>query len=287
MGSSVVVEEVVGTKDLRRFGELPTVLHGDDPRFAWPVIAWERYRLDPRRNPFFEGGDGAYFLARKLGRPAGRITAHVAGPAAEPHFGFWSVADDFAVARALLDAASAWLAARGHTSMVGPLSFTGEDDFGVLASGFDVPGLTGRSWSPPHESAALTTAGLMPHGERPTWRLSAVGTGARRPLSTDQPGQAGRHGDPRIVLEGVAAVPDVSGALRRVSPTGAWRLLRRARRRDWDTCTMVRCAGTLDASVRALQTAAAEAGYRDVIAPWTPDPRESPETVHRTYRLTW
>ena len=50
---------------------------------------------------------------------------------------------------------------------------------------------------------------------------------------------------------------------------------------------MVRIDDDPAAAVPALLTAAAAAGYESVIAPWSPDPDTPPETVHRTYRLTW
>jgi len=285
MGPAVTVEEVTGGKARTRFTELPAALHGEDPRFAWPVMAWERYRLDPHRNPFFEAGDARYFLARQLGRPVGRITAQVAARGAEGRFGFWSVIDDAVVAEALLDAARAWLASQGCTSMEGPWSFTEAEEVGVLAEGFDAPGLTGRSWSPPHEAALLVAAGLVPGGERPTWRLPAADTGVVRAPSEDVPGHASIHADRRLVLDGIAAAPDLSAALRGARVRQAWALAKRARARDWDTCTVVRLDADPAAAVPALQAAAYHAGYTTVIAPWSLDPTELPETVHRTYRL--
>ena len=80
-----------------------------------------------------------------------------------------------------------------------------------------------------------------------------------------------------------AAVPDVSGALRGASLRGAWRLARRVREASWSTATIVRVDGDPAAAVPALLTAAARAGYQDVISPWSPDPDAPPETVHRVY----
>jgi hypothetical protein len=283
----VTVEEVTGGKPLVRFVELPQALSGDDPRFAPLVMAWERYRLDPRRNPFFERGDGAYLLARRGGRPVGRITAHVGEPGGAGRFGFWWVDDDAAVAAALVDAARAWLAERGCTSMTGPLSFTADEEVGVQVAGHEVPGVTGRPWHPPHLAALLAQVGLEPVEDRPSWRLATTELGPDGVHDDDLPGQAGRHADRRLVLRGVAAVPDLAESLRTTGLGGAWALAKRARAADWATCTVVRCTADPVVAIPAIRAAAGRAGYRAVIAPWTDDSAAEPEAVHRVYRQTW
>lgn len=283
MSSAVAVEEVTRGKALARFADLPVVLHGDDPRFAWPVLAWERYRLDPHRNPYFDRGDGAYFLARRRGRPAGRIAAHVDEPGGSGRFGFWCVDDDADVARALVDAAAEWLGDHGCEAMEGPLSFTGEEEEGVLVAGFDAPGTTGNPWHPPSQSSHLEALGFEIARDVPRWRLAAEELGVERAACGDPPGHAGKRADPRLVLEGIAAVPDVSTALRGASLRGAWRLARRVRDASWSTATIVRVDDDLSRAVPALLTAAARAGYESVVSPWSPDPGAEPETVHRVY----
>jgi hypothetical protein len=287
MGSAVAVEMVTGGKALVRFTELPAALHGDDPRFAWPVMAWERYRLDSRRNPYFETGDAAYFLARRLGRPAGRIAAHLDASGGVGRFGFWCVDDDRSVAGALVDAARGWLSEQGCTSMEGPRSFTAADEEGVLVHGHVVPGVTGRPWHPPSQAQRLEALGFEPLADRQTWRLATTETGPGRPTSDDLPGQAGPHADPRLVLAGIAAVPDLSAALRGAKLRQAWGLAKRARAGEWLTATVVRCDDDPARAVPALLAAAGRAGYEIVIAPWSPDPVAPPETVHRTYILRW
>jgi hypothetical protein len=283
MAPAVDVEEVTRGKALARFTDLPVVLHGDDPRFAWPVLAWERYRLDLHRNPYFERGDGAYFLARRLGRPAGRVTAHLDEPGGVGRFGFWCVEDDGDVARALVDAAADWLRLQGCASMEGPTSFTAAEEEGVLVGGFEAAGTTGRAWHPASQAQRLEELGFEPARDIPRWRLAASDDGTERPLAGDPPGHAGRHADPRLVLAGIAAVPDLSGALRGASLRGAWSLARKVRQATWTTATVVRLEDEPVAAVPALLTAAARAGYREVIAPWSPDPDAPPETVHRVY----
>ncbi len=287
MGSAVAVEEVTGGKPLVRFTELPVVLFGDDPRFAWPVMAWERYRVDTRRNPYFDEGDAAYFLARRLGRPAGRIVAHVSASGGAGRFGFWCSEDDPGVAAALVDAAQVWLTEQGCTSMEGPTSFTRVEEEGVLVVGGDVSGVTGRPWHPPSQARLLVDLGFEPVADVRTWRLPTTEEGAGPPLAADAPGHAGPHGDPRLVLVGIAAVPDLSAALRNATLRGARALAKRARAGDWTTATVVRCDDDPAIAVPALLAAAGRAGYEHVIAPWSPDPEAPPETVHRTYRLRW
>jgi hypothetical protein len=296
----VTVEEVQSRRDLRRFVELPIALFGDDDRFAPPLIAYERWRLDPRRNPFFEHGDAAYLLARRRGVLAGRVTAHVSAPGAQGCFGFLAAVDDAGVVGALLDAARDWLAARGCRSMTGPVSFTGDDEPGLLVAGHDVAGLTGRPWHPAHLAAHAQAWGLAPapSGDRPTWRLPAIAPAGDAAGAHTEPGpgdaggavppHAGRLADPRLALGGVAAVPDVSTALRGARGLGgAVRMARLARERGWDTCVVVRCEGDPALLVPRLQAVAGAAGYRHVVAPWSPDPVVAPEAVHRAFRAQW
>ncbi len=284
MVQTVSVEEVSDGKALVRFTELPHALHGTDPRFTPMVMGWERARLDPRRNPFFDGGDAACFLARRLGRPVGRIAAHLSAPGAAGCFGFWWLVDDTDVAHALLEAARGWLREQGCTSMSGPWSFTAAQEAGVPAAGQDPPGRTGRPWQPPHLAALLEVEGLTVLTSRPTWRLPATEAGPELPLDPDRPGHAGAYGDERLVLRGIAAVPDVSEVLRASRLRSAWQLARRVRARTWDTCTVVRCTADPALAVPALQAAAGRAGYRWVIAPWSPDPDQVPEAIHHIYR---
>ncbi|MEY2405300.1 MAG: hypothetical protein QOG39_216 [Acidimicrobiaceae bacterium] len=287
--SLVEVEEVTGKAAYRRFVELAYLQLRDEPRWSAPLAAFEKARLDPHRNPFFEQGDAAYFLLRRLGAPAGRMTAQIAqDDAREGWFGFYDVVNDPAGTAALVDAAASWLRERGCTSLAGPASFAPTDDAGLLVAGFDVPGTTGRSWNPSWYADHLEAAGLerIAGSEQPTWRLSAGGApGGDIEASADveRPALIGPYADPRLLLAGpageIAAVPDVTGA---GSP---WAMAKRAKKGGWDGCTVVRCDGDAAVLVPAVQAAAGLAGYRWVVAPWSPDPEAPPETVHARFMM--
>jgi hypothetical protein len=277
----VFVEEVRGRAAFKRFFEFAYVQFLSEPRWSAPLVAYERKRIDPHHR-FFDLGDGEYFLARRGGKPAGRITAHIAAKGdKEGWFGFYDAADDPNVTAALVDHAAAWLREHGCTTMTGPASFTVQDDPGVLVEGFDVAGTTGRPWHPPWYAAHLEAAGLHRTDERRTWRLSPEAAGEVPPRAGGTPALAGRFADPRIVLPGIAAVPDLTPARNSVIA-----LARRAKSQQWDGCTIVEVDGDPAELVPQLQGAAADAGYAWIVSPWSPDPAAPPETAHAHFTTT-
>ena len=303
VGELVTVEPVESKAQLRRFADIPYLLHGADERWSPGVRAYESWRIDARRHPYFDRGDAAYLLARRAGRPVGRIAAHVdRSGAVDGWFGFFDVPDDGAVAGALLDAAQEWLDEQGARSMTGPVSWTPEDEFGVPVAGTEHRGLTGRPWRPSWYADQLRSAGLEPGEQRSTHRLATDAPGARsgeldgaeatqntarvRGGGRDVPPHAGRYADPRLVLDGIAAVPDVSATLARASLRSAWRVARRASERAFDTAVCVRCTGDPAELVPALRAAAGAAGYRWLVAPWAPEGVE-PETTNQVFSRRW
>ena len=283
----VTVEEVSGRPAFKRFIEFPYWQFRDEGRWSAPLASVERKRLDPHHR-FFDRGDGEYFLARRRGTVAGRITAHVAAKGDEQGwFGFYDAVDDADVAAALIERAAGWLRDKGCTVMTGPASFTLADDLGVLVDGFDVAGTTGRPWHPPWYAAHLEAAGLVrvPDLDQPTWRVPTAELGVVTPAmtapmtpSSKRVAVAGRFADPRTVLPGIAAVPDLTPAR-----NSAMALARRAKRKQWDGCTIVDIQGDPAALVPQLQAAAFGAGYEWIVSPWSPDGDAAPETVHARF----
>jgi len=141
----VKVRIVDDRRALREFIDLPYELHRDERMWAPPLKADMRARLDRARNPFFDHGQAAYFLAERDGRVVGRIAAITNGRHDEIYadgvgfFGFFECVDDPSVAARLFDAAAEWLAERGYERMRGPASFSTNDECGLLVRGFDDP----------------------------------------------------------------------------------------------------------------------------------------------------
>ncbi len=177
MPGPVEIAPVASRRDLDRFVKLPFRLYEGQEHWVPPLIFDRKRFLDRRRNPFFEHGEAEYFLARRDGRVVGRISAQV-----DRHlqsfqdnrwgqFGFFECEDDPQAARALIDAAQAWVTARGCDRLVGPFDFTTNDECGVLVEGFDEDPVILLNWTHRYYPALLEGAGLAPAMDTLMWHL--------------------------------------------------------------------------------------------------------------------
>lgn len=164
--NAVTVTPVEDRAATTAFIRLPYALYRDEPHWVAPLEREVRAFLDPRRNPFFETAEARLFLARRGRRTVGRIAA-VTDPRFHErhdykcgHFGLFECADDLEAAGALFDAAADWLAGRGLTRMLGPLSFSVNDECGLLVDGFDGPPSVGIPYNPPYYADLLTGCGF-------------------------------------------------------------------------------------------------------------------------------
>ncbi len=163
--------------DLRAFVGLPFRLHGGTP---WiPPLKLERYLFLSRKlNPYFTHGNAEYFLARRDGRVAGRVTAQIDHAFNEFHhtrwgmFGFLEFEDDPEVLHALLDRADQWLRQRGCERMVGPMDFQMNDESGVLIEGFEREPMIRQPWHPPYYQRRCEEAGLTKAMDLFMWDLN-------------------------------------------------------------------------------------------------------------------
>lgn len=295
---TVTIEVVESRAQMRRFADVPWVLHHDDPRWSPGVRAFERRRLDTSSLDYFERGDGALFLARRSGLPIGRIAAHVPERAGdEARFGFFDAPDDDAIVDALVDRARSWCAERlgSAAPMVGPYGWAPEDEVGVLVAGHDLPAATGRPWHPEWYAAQLLRSGGSVVAEVPTHRIGTGAADANDPApaegrldgSTEAPDRAalavaGGYRDPRLELPEIAAVPDVAPALRSASIRSAWSLSRRVRGGALDAAVCLAWDRPPEEVVPELVARAGAVGYRSVLAPWSPS-GGAPERVHATF----
>ncbi|MGH2762418.1 MAG: hypothetical protein ACRDLD_07540 [Thermoleophilaceae bacterium] len=173
----VEVRPVRSLGDRRQFVDLPFRLHATGTPWIPPLKLERHLFLSRRFNPFFGHGEAELFLARRDGRPAGRISAQVDRNFNAFHdnawgvFGFLEVEDDPEVLASLLDAAGGWLRERGRDRMVGPMDFTMNDDCGVLIEGFDREPMIRQPWQPPYYQRLCEGAGLEKAVDLLMWEL--------------------------------------------------------------------------------------------------------------------
>lgn len=166
MSSAISVRPVRGKEDLKAFLDLPFALYAGDPNWVAPLYL-ERYEhLDPKKNPYFRHAEVELFVARRDGRPVGRISAQLCRLRSARYgdgvgqFGFLEAENDPMVFAALLDEASAWLKQRGATAIQGPFSFSINDETGLLVEGFDTPPAMMMGHALPYYAGRLEEAGF-------------------------------------------------------------------------------------------------------------------------------
>jgi len=166
----------------RAFIDLPYRLYRNQPHFV-PPLRRERLDLfDKAHHPFFRHAEGAFFLARRDGRPVGRIEAIVNHAHNQFHddrvgfFGAFESENDRAVSDALLAHAARWLGERRLQVMRGPVTHSTNEETGLLIEGFDEPPMIGMPYNPPYYAALLDAFGLTKAKDVYGWEIRAEQT---------------------------------------------------------------------------------------------------------------
>ena len=167
---NIVIVEANDKKGRAAFVDLGREFAAREPHFV-PQLRSEQLELvNPAKNPFFEHADVQLFIARRDGKPVGRISAHIDHLALElPReqgmgpgtglFGYFD-AEDEAVASALLARAEEWLRSRGMTRVLGPISLSIWEEPGLLVTGQDHPPMIMMGHHPAHYTQWIEQAGF-------------------------------------------------------------------------------------------------------------------------------
>ncbi len=174
---AIEIREHIPGKDIGDFMRAARVVFAGDPAWVPPLDFEMKARLTPGKDPFFERGELALFTAWKDGRLVGRISAQLDHEHLRRYqdktgfFGFFDTLDDREVGRALTDAAAKWLARRGMTKMRGPLSFTINQEVGVLVEGHEHPPALLMGHSRTWQDAIALSTGLEKEKDFFAWRF--------------------------------------------------------------------------------------------------------------------
>ncbi len=121
------------------------LIYRGDAAYVRPLDMMLKDQLNPRKNPFFEHGEGAMFCAYRGGECVGRATSQIDREHLDRYkdatgfFGFVDTIDDEEVASALLARAERWLTSKGMKNARGPFSLSINEETGCLIEGFDTP----------------------------------------------------------------------------------------------------------------------------------------------------
>jgi GNAT superfamily N-acetyltransferase len=172
----IEVRPVTDRRTRRQFVDLPYRTFRRHPHWIPPARLTEVPQFDPKRNPFFTGADMDLFLAWDGDRLAGRIAAiddhrhnetyrdNLAG------FGFFE-ADSAEAASALLAEVERWAAARGRTSIRGPVSPSLNHVAGLQIDAYDTDPFVMMPWNPPEYVGFVEAAGYRKAKDLLCWLL--------------------------------------------------------------------------------------------------------------------
>lgn len=167
------VEEIESGRSpaARAFLDLPYQLYRSVPVWVPPLRDEARRQIDRRRNPFFRHSEATLLLARRDGRPVGRLAVldhanyNRFNGTRTAFFGLFECEDDEPAAEALFSAGFAWSRRRGLDTVQGPQGFTAMDGLGLLVEGFEHRPAFGIPYHLPYYERLLQAQGFEASGD--------------------------------------------------------------------------------------------------------------------------
>lgn len=174
--TSVTLEEIpLGDHRLREFAAVPWRLYQGDPYWTPQLNAdllgsrvLGSKGLLTVAHPYHGWADVTHFMARRDGKPIGRVSAAINHRFNEYYdtrigfFGFFECIEEYEVAEALLDAAREWIRGKGMAVMRGPGEYSNatHERQACLIDGFDSPPAMELTHNPPYYPEFFERYGL-------------------------------------------------------------------------------------------------------------------------------
>jgi hypothetical protein len=162
--SELNIAPVIDRDESQQFLRVPYTIYANDPNWIAPLLI-ERQEHLAKKNPYFAHARWQGFVALRNGRPVGRISAQVDElhldryDDATGFFGFLDAEDNADTFRTLFAAAENWLAKQGMRRVRGPLSFSTNQETGLLIEGFETPPMAMMGHSLPYHAGRIEANG--------------------------------------------------------------------------------------------------------------------------------
>jgi hypothetical protein len=179
---AVEVRAVSGRVGRHQFVDVPFRIFGRDPAWIPPLRLSVQDRLSPR-HPANAHQQTRLWMAYRRGRPVARIGACIDRFFNEYQgvswgwIGFFEAFDDPEAVTALFDTATRWAKSMGASTVVGPASFTTNDELGLLVDGFEDPPLFLTPYNPPYYERLWVENGWEQAMDLWAWRFDRTSVG--------------------------------------------------------------------------------------------------------------
>jgi hypothetical protein len=185
LGAMVDIRQIPMGSSIDDFLNVVDYIYRGDANYVRPLDMELKDRLSPKKNPFFEHGEGAIFCAYRNGWCVGRVTAQIDHTHLDKYgdqtgfFGFLDTVDDEEVARELLARAESWLRGKGMKNARGPFSLNINEETGCLVEGFDTPPYVMMPHHLPHQGGLIEKAGYKKVKDFFAWKYTVGDPNAR------------------------------------------------------------------------------------------------------------
>jgi len=163
---AIEVVAISGKNGLNEFVKLPWSIYLNDPQWVPQLQIATKELLDRAKHPFYQNAEAEFFIARRGGRPVGRIAAIIDRNHNKFHdekagfFGFFESVDEQEVANALIGTARKWVTERGAEFLRGPVNPSTNYECGLLVQGFESSPMVMMTYNPRYYPQLIERAGL-------------------------------------------------------------------------------------------------------------------------------
>jgi hypothetical protein len=166
--SNVIVTEIdlLKSKDLNRFINLPWSIYKDDPTWVPPLKMAVKDVLNTKKHPFYKTAEVKAFIATKDGVDVGRVLAvnnkayNQFHNTKKGHFGFYETINDQKVSDSLLDACAKYFKAKNLEELEGPMNPGTNYECGLLVEGVQDDPQVMMTYNPKYYEPLIKNYGL-------------------------------------------------------------------------------------------------------------------------------